>query len=223
MIKAVIFDMYETLITQYRSPVYFGMQMAEDAGIEGDIFDQLWESTEPDRTMGLLTMEEALEKVLKENACYSEELLQKLVAKRKAAKRECFAHLHPQIIPMLDTLKKNDLRIALISNCYSEEAEVIRESRLFPYFDQVNLSCELNIQKPDAKIFQRCLEGLQVKAEECVYTGDGGNSELEAARGAGMRALQAGWYIKNSAARADIQKNGFDWLDSPLEILPYCL
>ena len=34
MIKAVIFDMYETLITQYGGPVYFRAQMAADAGID---------------------------------------------------------------------------------------------------------------------------------------------------------------------------------------------
>ena len=31
MIKAVIFDMYETLITHYDSPLYFSMHMAADA------------------------------------------------------------------------------------------------------------------------------------------------------------------------------------------------
>ena len=31
MIKAVIFDMYETLITQYGGPVYFRAQMAVNA------------------------------------------------------------------------------------------------------------------------------------------------------------------------------------------------
>ena len=31
MIRAVIFDMFETLITHYESPLYFGAEMAEDA------------------------------------------------------------------------------------------------------------------------------------------------------------------------------------------------
>ena len=42
MIKAVIFDMYETLITQYGGPVYFRAQMAADAGIDPMLFDALW-------------------------------------------------------------------------------------------------------------------------------------------------------------------------------------
>lgn len=51
MIKAVIFDMYETLITHYESPLYFSKQMALDAGIPEDIFQTLWKPTEHERTM----------------------------------------------------------------------------------------------------------------------------------------------------------------------------
>ncbi len=38
MIKAVIFDMFETLITLFESPLYFGSQMAYDAGIPEEKF-----------------------------------------------------------------------------------------------------------------------------------------------------------------------------------------
>ena len=33
MIKAVIFDVFETLVTHYNCPLYFGEQIAEDIGI----------------------------------------------------------------------------------------------------------------------------------------------------------------------------------------------
>ena len=42
MIKAVIFDMYETLITLFDSPLYFGTQMAADAGIAEEKFQKIW-------------------------------------------------------------------------------------------------------------------------------------------------------------------------------------
>lgn len=57
MIKAIIFDMYETLITLYESPLYFGTQMALDAGIEKEKFQELWKSMEEDRTIGKITLE----------------------------------------------------------------------------------------------------------------------------------------------------------------------
>lgn len=42
MTKAVIFDMYETLITLFESPLYLGTQMASDAGIEEAKFQEIW-------------------------------------------------------------------------------------------------------------------------------------------------------------------------------------
>ena len=55
MIKAVIFDMYETLITHYASPLYFGTQMAQDAKMPAKQFRKLWASTEYDRSIGKIT------------------------------------------------------------------------------------------------------------------------------------------------------------------------
>ena len=75
MIKAVIFDMYETLITYYGAPVYFGTQMAEDAGIPAEVFLPRWRATEEGRTLGKWRIEEVLAEILKENGCYSEEVL----------------------------------------------------------------------------------------------------------------------------------------------------
>ena len=61
MIKVVIFDMYETLITLFKSPLYFGTQMAIDAGISEEKFQELWKPTEIHRTIGKMTLEEVLE------------------------------------------------------------------------------------------------------------------------------------------------------------------
>lgn len=46
VIKAVIFDMYETLITLFDSPLYFGTQMAADAGISEEKFQKIWRTEE---------------------------------------------------------------------------------------------------------------------------------------------------------------------------------
>lgn len=78
MIKAVIFDMYETLITHYQSPLYFGRQMAADAGIPESQFGERWHLTEIDRTIGKVTLEEVIESILRDNGCYSEEVFCKL-------------------------------------------------------------------------------------------------------------------------------------------------
>ncbi|WP_033168188.1 HAD family hydrolase [Clostridium sp. KNHs205] len=221
MIQVVIFDMFETLITHYHSPLYFGTQMAEDAGVPEYKFQALWRPTEHERTIGKLTLEETLEIILKENHCYSELLLKKIVEKRIAAKEECFRHLHSEIIPMLSALKNKGFLVGLISNCFSEEADVIRKSELFPYFDAVYLSYEQGIQKPEEEIFQRCMDGFSVKAEECIYVGDGGSDELETARKLGMEAVQAAWYLQEGTTQPSKRKHDFFQVEKPLEVLNF--
>lgn len=214
MIRAVIFDMFETLITHYKCPLYFGAQMAADAGIPEKNFQTLWRPTESDRSIGKIRTEEVIEMILKENGCYTDELLEKIVQKRISTKEECFKHLHLEIIPMLTKLKEEGISIGLISNCFSEEAEVIRKSMLFPYFDKVCLSYEEGVQKPDEEIYRRCMAGLGVAPEECIYIGDGGSQELEAARDLGMNAMQAVWYMEN-------RKMDFNQLENPLDVLKW--
>ena len=163
MIKAVIFDMYETLITLFDSPLYFGTQMAADAGISEEKFQKIWRTEEKNRTIGKITLEELLEKVLRENNCFSEEKMNTILKKRIHCKEEAFEHLHIEIIPMLKALKEKGILIGLISNCFSEEAMVIKKSVLYPFFDAACLSFDEGIPKPDPAIFERCIEKLVSK------------------------------------------------------------
>lgn len=219
MIKAVIFDMYETLITLFDSPLYFGTQMAIDAGIEEEKFQKIWRPAEKDRSTGKITLEEILEKILKDNGCFSKDKLNFILTKRIHCKEEAFEHLHPEIVPMLRALKEMGIRIGLISNCYSEEAMVIKKSILYPYFDAVCLSFDEGIQKPDPAIFKRCIQKLDVPADECLYAGDGGSNELEAAKAIGMKAVQAVWYLKEGTNQPAKRKAGFVHLETPLDII----
>ncbi|MBR4085725.1 MAG: HAD-IA family hydrolase [Lachnospiraceae bacterium] len=221
MIKAVIFDMYETLITHFAGPLYFGSQMAEEIGLPEKKFREIWDTTDDERTIGLLTLEEVVGRILRENGRYSAKLFCALVKKRIDTKVECFRHLHEEIIPMLQNLKEKGILIGLISNCYYEEAEVIRESELFPYFDVACLSCELGVMKPNVKIYEKCMEQLGVMAEECLYVGDGGNYELETAESIGMKAVQAVWYLQEGTTQPAKRKKEFQQAKSPLEVLNY--
>jgi len=223
MTKAVIYDMYETLITHYNCPLYFGAEMATDAGVSREEFFRVWRNDEYERmrTVGKMTLEELLTMTLKDVGNYSQELVEKLANKRVATKVECFEHLHPQIIPMLEELKRQGLKIGLISNCYFEEAKVIRDSVLFPYFDEVCLSCELGIRKPEEAIYERCMQELSVIPDECVYVGDGGSNELESAKKLGMKPVQATWYFKEGTTQPSRPKPEFLQAKEPMDVFEF--
>lgn len=219
MTKAVIFDMYETLVTLYENPPYFGAQIAIDAGIEEEKFQEMWRASETDRTIGKITFEEILEKILKENNCYSETKMDFIVKKRVRNQETAFERPHKDVIPTLRALKKKGVRLGLVSNCFSEEAAVIKKSVLFPYFDAACLSFDEGMQKPDPAIFERCLERLKVPARDCLYVGDGGSDELEAAKTIGMNVAQAAWYLKENTMQPAKRKAGFRQLETPSDIL----
>lgn len=223
MTKAIIFDMYETLITHYDCQLYFGAEMAADAGVTREEFFHVWRNDEYEwmRTVGKMTLEELLEMTLKDVGNYSQELVEKLATKRVATKVECFNHLHPQIIPMLKRLKEDGYKIGLISNCYFEEAKVIRNSEIFPYFDTVCLSCELGIRKPEEEIYGRCMQELAVAPEECVYVGDGGSYELETAKKLGMKPVQATWYFKEGTTQPTGPKPEFLQAKEPMDVFGF--
>ena len=205
MVKAVIFDMFETLVTHYNRPLYFGEQIAADIGISNEEFQTIWHPSGEKRTIGIQTLEDVLEEILRKHNLYSEDLLRRIVEKRIATKQACFEKLNPEIIPMLEAIRRSNRKIALISNCFSEEAVVIRQSKLAGYFDSMLLSFEQGMKKPDAEIFEKCVKELDVTPKECLYIGDGGSSELEATRG----------WLENG------RKPEFPLLHTPKDVLRY--
>ena len=219
MIQAVIFDMFETLVTHYESPMYMGRQMTEDIGIEESAFRKIWDATDSDRTLGRRTLEDVIEEILRVNDRYSRALFEKIITKRKQAKEECLSHLHPEILPLLDALKSENIRIGLITNCFLEERDIIKNSALYAYFDAPCMSCELGMKKPDPAIFQKCLSDLRLPADACMYVGDGGSFELETARRLGMHPLQAAWYFKDGVKQPSVRNDDFLQAESPMAVL----
>ncbi len=219
-IQAVIFDMYETLVTQFCSPLYYGAQIAQDLGLTPENFLPGWRSTEEARATGKKTFEEVIAQLLHDHGIYTPEGYRSVVEKRTNIQADCFSHLHPQILPMLSRLKEKGIKIGLITNCFSEEAKLIRESKLFSYFDAPCLSYEFGVRKPDPAIYRKCMEKLGISAENCLYVGDGGSQELETARALGMQAVQAVWYRRSdfenyqAAIRPDFAK-----ISEPMELL----
>ena len=221
-IQAVIFDMYETLITQFCSPLYYGTEIARDLGLSPAEFLPGWRATEEARATGKLTFEETMGRLMKAHGIYTPEAHRQVVEKRIAIQADCFRHLHHGILPMLSRLKAQGIRIGLITNCFSEEAKLIRESALYEYFDAPCLSWEEGVRKPDPAIYRTCLRRLGIAPEECLYVGDGGSFELETARNLGMQAVQATWYRqaafehKQAALRPD-----FPQFSDPMEVLDF--
>lgn len=194
MIKAVIFDMFETLVTLFTGRTYFSEHIAADLNQPIEAFRRCWHETEKDRTLGKYSMEEGLAITLKNLGAWSPENVQLVCRKRREALGDTFNDIPHESIWLLQTLHEKGLKVGLITNTFSDERDMILASPLYPLFDAAMISYELGLLKPDPEIYRRAMQALGVTPAECLYVGDGGSHELQGAHDLGMQAIQCTWF-----------------------------
>ena len=194
MIKAVIFDMFETLVTLFTGRTYFSEHIAADLNQPIESFRKCWHETEKDRTLGKYSMDEGLAITLKNLGAWSPENVQLVCRKRREALSDTFKAIPSESLWLLQTLREKGLKVGLITNTFSDERDMILASPLYPLFDAAIISYEQGISKPDPEIYRRAMQALNVTPQECLYVGDGGSHELQAARSLGMQAIQCTWF-----------------------------
>ncbi len=219
--KAVIFDMFETLVTLFACETYTGTEIAADLGIPENTFRSVWNPSEEARSRGEMTLQEIITIAMEEFTHFDQELLDRITRRRDDTLNIVFHTYRPDIIDMLQALKERGIKIALITNCYFEERNAIKHSDLFPYFDVTLMSCEVGIIKPNQKIFEKCLQSLGLRADECLYVGDGGSHELEAAAAMGMAPCQATWYLKEGVRQPVGRLPQYPEAAKPMDILHF--
>jgi len=78
---------------------------------------------------------------------------------------------------------------AIVSNFDRRLPDILQGLGLAELFDTVVLCSDVGAAKPEAAIFQRALEQLQVPARRAVVVGDDKEQDIEGARAAGIRAI----------------------------------
>lgn len=219
--QAVIFDLFETLITEWGHKKYTKSEMCSDLGIEREEFALYWGDLEAARYIGDIRFTDSVLQVCEKcGVTVNQAVLSGMLAQRVKTKSACFDYTHPDVIELLRVLKAEGLRLAIVSNCSDEEVNGMKQSKLWPYFDQIILSYEVKLRKPDVRIYQEAARMLGVAAAACAFVGDGGSHELDGAKQAGMTAIQAKWYTNQLPWKRDSME-GFLIAEKPLDVLPY--
>lgn len=122
-----------------------------------------------------------------------------------AALRRAFAGrvlraVSAQTLDVLDRLRADGRRLALVSNATAETAEAWPGSPLAERFDAAVFSCEVRLAKPDPAIYRIAAERLGVDPGDCVFVGDGADGELAGAAGVGMTVLRTAQYADSDPA-----------------------
>lgn len=92
--------------------------------------------------------------------------------------------------PLLIELRRLGIRIGIVTNGrFATQQAKIQSCGLLPYFDDVLISEEIGIQKPDPHIYFLACKHLNVAMRECLFVGDNANTDIAGARAAGMDCL----------------------------------
>lgn len=190
--KAVIFDLFGTLVDSYDFLSYASVlrETSSILKIRHEDFLKLWQETEEKRlTGGFKTLEEALEHI-----CRRLDAPVKIfdINLAKMVRYDYLAGTYmprQYAIETLSEIKKEGLKLALISNCTMETPDFWPNTPFAPFFDAVVFSSACGLLKPDPRIFQLAVEQLGVELQECIFVDDSGNN-LAAAKELGITAVQ---------------------------------
>jgi HAD superfamily hydrolase (TIGR01549 family) len=218
LIKAVFFDLYETLITEWDGNQKKAVYSTDELGLNPKVFKAEWDSRRELRMNGTFPDHPSVVRdILNSHGKYSDpDVIEKVYQKRIWAKTVPFQQINPEVIELLARLKEKDIKLGLISNCAPEEVYSWSTSNLADYFDEVIFSYEVKFAKPSPEIYQLACEKIGVTPEESIFIGDGGSNELVGAAEAGLKAYHATWFLP-----ADFSNKiqGFPKLCSPLDLL----
>jgi putative hydrolase of the HAD superfamily len=88
---------------------------------------------------------------------------------------------------VLAQLKNASIGVGLISNWDASAKIVLEETGLLPYLDHIVVSSEVQLEKPDVRIFLRAAELAGVDPKHCLYVGDNYYDDVVGSSKAGMK------------------------------------
>jgi len=204
MIKAVFFDLYQTLVSfeppreeiQAKALQEYGIEASPDAFrrplsiadefIYQEIARLPFSRRSKEEQAVLWAKYERI--VLKEAGVpVSDDLIRFLLQKMHQTKMKTVPFA--DVIPALTDLKKRGIILGLISNVERDISPLLKETGLEPLLDVVVTSQDAGVNKPNPEIFHKVLRRAGVKASEAIYVGDQYQIDILGAQKAGMKGI----------------------------------
>jgi len=200
MITAVLFDLYETLVTESHGAPTRASSLASVLGLERHVYRAEWKARRPRIVVGKLSFADALSEISQALAgTVDADTIQGICRQRIREKVEAFARTDNQVTMLVNELVRRNVRLGVISNGFKEDVLPWPGCSLAPAFHCTAFSCDEGVAKPDPEIYLRAVRRLGSEPEATMYIGDGGDNELAGAEQAGLRACRAAWFVPASA------------------------
>jgi putative hydrolase of the HAD superfamily len=194
-IAAILFDLYETLVTERHAPSARASSLGKRLGLDDKAFRMAWKPQRLRVIRGEESFPSALLRIgLALGHSVDPDLAHVIADERRREKAALFRRFDPAALEVLWQLRARGLKLGVISNCFREDVHAWPQCQAAEYFDTAVFSFEVGRAKPDPEIYLEAMHRLGVEAANTAFIGDGGDDELPGAERLGLRTAQATWF-----------------------------
>jgi putative hydrolase of the HAD superfamily len=97
--------------------------------------------------------------------------------------------LFPETQSVLDACRRHGLKLGVISNFDSRLYSVLKDLRIFGYFDSITICSEVGFAKPQPEIFLAAMQSLKTAPHRILFAGDSLVDDYVAGQTAGVEAV----------------------------------
>src|SRR6187402_2394298 len=116
MIRAVVFDLYETLITESGIQMTRAGSLANTLGLERDAYRREWKARRPSVVRGQMSFADALMEISETlNGNADVEVVRRICEQRIREKAVAYAQVHEGVAALVTTLARQGVRLAVVS------------------------------------------------------------------------------------------------------------
>jgi putative hydrolase of the HAD superfamily len=189
MIRAVLFDLDDTLVDREASIQACAVQLLRDLGDQLLIADAAQLAAELVRIdRNGYNRERAAE--IAAHAMWRTPPSPQVVAARWNQYMGALAQARPGLLATIDALAAAGLRLGVVSNGPTKKQKhKIETLGIADKLGTLLISEEVGLAKPDERIFRRAASELEVDPSECLFVGDNPDKDVRAAAAVGMRAV----------------------------------
>lgn len=183
IIKGIIFDLGGVLVDE--SGAEFIEYASKELNVKPEKLGRVIQAEEGILQRGEATSLECWHRVCEKLGVIppSDKSLQRLWVKQY--KRH--AKIKNEMISFVNKLREN-YKLAILSNTIKEHTQINRERKLFAYFDEVLLSNEIGLRKPEKAFFKEASKRLNMPFRNLIFIDDE-MRWIKAARKYGLNAI----------------------------------
>ena len=215
--KAVLFDLFHTLVTIPLPEGRFGPTAAASLGIpheNAEFQDRMHGRDVLGRCVGAIRDPHEIMRRLAHqfDPAIGDDRVAEAVANRRRRIEHGIVGAEASVLQALDRLRAAGVRTALVSDAGADDVECWDRSPLASRLDAAVFSFEIGIRKPDRRIYEKALAAIDVDAGDAIFVGDGGSDEHRGARALGMGAvLVTSYYARWRPDEIEARRPHADW------------